>query len=441
MEGNNLKNRYSRTQRRKRKYIKIICFVFLCLFILIIILIAILIYVVKIKGKDESEIIINNTMDLPYTFEEKIESESAEEVLQNDDENGVFAKDTDVLPVDETIIEKDPEMYLYQDMLYDMKILLAKYSDLINIEDMGTTQDNREIWLFRIGSADASNKILIHGGIHGREYITCQLVMKQMVRFLELYRNNDTYKGYTYDELMDDTAIYVIPMVNPDGMSISQLGIEGIQTDSVYLNLGEIAAMDGRNLTDSSYLASWKANARGVDLNRNFDALWEEYEGVGQASSDHYKGTCIGSEVESRILIKLTVQEMFSRTISYHSQGSVVYWYFKQDEPLYSATYSFARRIGEITGYTLDNDYQNLDPAGFKDWCICKMDIPSLTIEVGTGASPVPVSQFDDIWVRNQYVFQETLLDLRENPYKPRDDSMSLISYNDKIGYALSYYL
>lgn len=271
--------------------------------------------------------------------------------------------------------------------------------------------DGRELYHFIIGKLDAENQIFISAGIHAREYITCQLVMKQTVTFLQKLVKNDTYGSQTYQQLMENSAVHVVPMINPDGVSISQLGLEGIQNVSVLEHVKDIAQMDGASL-EGSYLVRWKSNANGVDLNRNFDALWESYhDNKGHPSSDHYKGTNPGSEIESAALIQLTEEEKFSRIVTYHSQGSVIYWYFGQSGELLDTTKAFAERIAASTGYYTDANYENLDPAGYKDWAIDHCGIPSITIEVGRDTSPVPMEQFEEIWLRNESVWEETLLD------------------------------
>ena len=60
----------------------------------------------------------------------------------------------------------------------------------------------------------------------------------------------------------------------------------------------------------------------------------------------------------------------------------------------------------------MDSDYKKLDPAGYKDWAISAMKIPSLTVEVGTGGTPVAAEQFSVIWEQNREVLLETLYDL-----------------------------
>jgi g-D-glutamyl-meso-diaminopimelate peptidase len=312
------------------------------------------------------------------------------------------------------IIMNDPEQYTYEDLQTDAAVLEEVYPGLIVVDSLGQTLDGRELYHFVIGEEEAPKKIFINGGIHAREYMTSQLVMKQTVSFLHHMKNGDTYKEQSYDSLLKDCCIHVAAMVNPDGISISQSGMAGIRTEQVKTKVEGIAQLDGQSL-EHAYLTGWKANANGVDLNRNFDALWEEYaDPAGHPSSDHYKGTAPGSEPESRALIELTQKEQFIRTISYHTQGNVIYWYFAQEGDLYQKTESFGKRISQLTGYPMDADYEKLDPAGYKDWAISKQAIPSLTIEVGSETSPVPSWQFSGIWDCNEFVWEETLLDVLE---------------------------
>lgn len=301
------------------------------------------------------------------------------------------------------------EMYTYSNLEMDAKLLLQAFSDLVTMDSLGTTADGRSIYHFLAGNPDAKTKIFINGGIHGREYMTCQLVMKQLINYLQHIKMQEIYGDTSYLEMWESCAVHVVPMINPDGVTISQYGLSGLKSEAVRANVEAIAQREG-GFGDAYYYKRWKANANGVDLNRNFDALWEQYDDqVGQPSADHYKGTYPGCEVEASSLINLTEQESFDMTISYHTQGSVVYWYFGQEGALYNDTKEAAELVASLTGYPTDANYEYLDPAGFKDWCIDKKGIPGLTIEIGTETSPVPPEQFDDIFSRNQYVWEELI--------------------------------
>ena len=314
---------------------------------------------------------------------------------------------------EQLIILQNPAMYTYDNMQKDLELLPLLYGDYVTVDSLGQTADDRQLYHIIIGNSASEHKIFINGSIHGREYMTTQLVMKQTVTFLQHVSAGDSYEGYSYKSLLENTAIHVVPMVNPDGVSISQFGLSGLLREASRQKVKEIASLDG-SAAEGYYLTRWKANANGVDLNRNFDALWESYEGSGHPSSDHYKGASIGCETESAALIALTQQEMFDRTISYHTQGSVIYWYFGQTGALYDETLDFANCISDATGYPADANYEYLDPAGYKDWGICKLEIVGLTVEIGRETSPVPAAQFSDIWERNRYVWEETILNVKQ---------------------------
>ena len=110
----------------------------------------------------------------------------------------------------------------------------------------------------------------------------------------------------------------------------------------------------------------------------------------------------------------MTEKYPFKRTISYHTQGEVIYWYFGQEGEFRTQTEEFAKLISSETGYVLDENYTALDPAGYKDWALDKLNIPSVTIEVGKGVNPVEHSQIDSIWEKNQNVWYAALYNIRQ---------------------------
>lgn len=307
------------------------------------------------------------------------------------------------------IASTNVEAYSYADLQTDIRSLESSYPDLVTVRVLGRTVDGRELYDLVIGDdVAAAKKVLFTAGIHAREYRTPQIVMCQAADLCAALLAGDTYNGRPYSQLMQGVSVHVVPMVNPDGIALAQFGLDGLSTEAAKAAVTGIASLDGTSPT-ASYWRQWKANANGVDLNRNFDALWSQYEGTGHPSSGRYKGTAPGSEVEAAALIDLTREEGFDCTVSYHSHGEVIYWNFAQQGLLYDRTLSLAQAVQAVTGYALDENYQNLDPAGYKDWAISKMGIPSLTIEVGTGDSPVPLDQLQGILRRNEYVVEQVL--------------------------------
>lgn len=309
-----------------------------------------------------------------------------------------------------------PSAYSYVNMAEDITRLVERYPQWVRKDCIGQTIDGRNIYHLVIGSPNASDHVLVFASIHAREYITAQLVMKQTEAFLEeLTSGQGYYNGKTYQQLLENTAIHVVPMLNPDGVALSQFGLEGIKKSSTRQGIYRIYEMDGA-VELEPYLRKWKSNAEGVDINRNFDALWEQYDDhLGHPSADHFKGNAIGDTMEAHSLILLTEKYQFRRTISYHAQGEVIYWYFSRKNELLKESKEFAEAISNVTGYPLDGNYEQLDPAGYKDWAIMKKAIPSLTIEVGRGEVPLDVQQLQGIYERNRDVWAATLDTLIKN--------------------------
>ena len=147
--------------------------------------------------------------------------------------------------------------YNYKDMQADLKAFVKKYPEIVSLESLGKTADKRKIYCLRMGNPDAKKQILVQAGIHGREWLNCQVLMKMLERYLSSYETGK-YKKRTYAELFDEVAVYAIPMVNPDGVTISQYGPEKIRNKKLCKKIKKMKRQGG--------YGRWKANARGVDL-------------------------------------------------------------------------------------------------------------------------------------------------------------------------------
>jgi len=327
-----------------------------------------------------------------YTEEEIITEEETTEAIP-------------VIPDDpNNIIDLSTTLYTYSQMAEDLAYLESCYPHYMDIEVAGTTADNRDIYTVYLGNRDADRQIFICAATHGREYMTTQLVMKQLEYYCAHYEDGIYNNSIPYSDIFENTCFVVVPMVNPDGVSISQLGEEAIRRQDLKDQLRAIYDSDivGQftDLDYATYLSRWKANGAGVDLNRNYSPGWDTINERPVPSSSHFKGNEPGSEAEAQTLMNL-VNSLSNPllAISYHSYGNLVYWQYGQAEPLWTENSNLATHISNHTGYTLAG-YSN--EAGFSNWCVIEKGIPSVTVETGSVPTPLPLDQFDPIWNVNR---------------------------------------
>ncbi|MGN1417189.1 MAG: M14 family zinc carboxypeptidase, partial [Oscillospiraceae bacterium] len=233
--------------------------------------------------------------------------------------------------------------------------------------------------------------------------------MEQLEYCLNGYYTEE-YNGVLFKELFDNYAVHIIPMLNPDGVTISQLGIDGINDEAIREALPEMYqnAVENGNTeyTEERYYQRWKANALGVDLNNNFDGRWEELKGAESPAGWSYKGEAPESEAESACITELIRGLSDPVTVvSYHATGSVMWWDYGQTGEFMDRCTRQAELISSLTGYPL-NPYTESSAGGLSDWIIAEYygEIVPETIEIGKGEAPMKMSEYPDIWKRNKDV-------------------------------------
>lgn len=292
------------------------------------------------------------------------------------------------------------QKYDYRQLKNDISLLSQKYPDKITVSSIGFTGFEREIPLIILGNPSAGKRVLIHGAMHAREYITSQVIMLTLERYLRDY-DSLTYKGIKYSDILDQTAIYIVPMVNPDGVELVNNGIS-----SVPEGYKDIVMDINNGRTDFS---QWKANGLGVDLNNNYGIKGSIDGGsyAVSASPMGYPGSEAFSEPETAALADLTSEMDFLSTASYHTKGKIIYWYFGQTGEAETRDKAYAQELAALTGYSLvsKNGSQSDNLAmGYKDWYVQAFERPGFTIECGSGSHPLPVSQLNSIYQAVKYV-------------------------------------
>jgi g-D-glutamyl-meso-diaminopimelate peptidase len=197
-------------------------------------------------------------------------------------------------------------------------------------------------------------------------------------------------------------------MLNPDGVN---LVINGLESDNP-VSSRLISMNDG-----SADFSRWQANARGVDLNHNYDAdfdLLRELEiksGITEPCATRYGGEYPESEPETSALASFIRSEPDIAVLTaLHTQGEEIYWRYKNIVP--PRAKMLAHLIERITGYKLDYPNEAIASyGGCKDWFISEFNKPGFTIECGKGINPLPLTDFVQIYA----TLEEALVSLAVN--------------------------
>ena len=274
--------------------------------------------------------------------------------------------------------------------------LRARYP-FITSTSCGTSVLGRKLRLLRLGTGDA--EAFFNAAHHANEWITTPVLLKFIEQLAAAYASGENIYGYDARELLRRATLYAAPMVNPDGVDLVTGAISA--GDGAY----ESAARIAKSYPSIPFPSGWKANIAGTDLNLNYPAGWENAKEIKYAQGfvspapRDFVGASALSAPESRAVRELTLAHAFSLTLSYHSQGEIIYWKYLDYLPPMS--FDIGRRMSAASGYSLDETPYASGFAGYKDWFIQEYDRPGYTIEVGRGTSPLPLSQFDRIYRDN----------------------------------------
>ena len=280
-------------------------------------------------------------------------------------------------------------------LLYCIRGLRARYPYLY-ADSIGDSVLGTPLYLLHIGAGE--NRVFYNGAHHANEWITAPLLMKYIERYAYAYMEDRPVGNILASELYRKTVLSVVPMVNPDGVNL----VTG------ELAAGSKAYFDALTMNGSAegFPQNWKANIHGVDLNLQYPAGWDKAreikfaQGFTKPGPRDYVGPEPLSEPETRAVYAFTRKNDFTLTLSYHTQGEVIYWKYLDFEPAGS------RRIGlefsRLSGYSLELTPAESAYAGYKDWFIQAYDRPGYTIEAGSGVNPLPLDQLPKIYAENE---------------------------------------
>jgi len=192
------------------------------------------------------------------------------------------------------------------------------YSDLADLDTIGYSLEGNPIWAIKISDNvhvdEDEPEIMINGLIHAREPIGIEIIVYLMDYLLGNY-NSDPEVA----QLVDNTEIYLVPIINPDGYLYNEM------TNPFG---GGMWRKNRRDNGDGSF---------GIDLNRNwgYNWAWDDITSSPRPETQTYRGTAPFSEPETQVMRDWINTRDFAVAINYHSYGriSIAAWGFNGGIP------------------------------------------------------------------------------------------------------------
>ena len=259
---------------------------------------------------------------------------------------------------------------------------LARQYPCLDVSVIGESHKGRPLYALTLGCGPVS--YMYNAAHHANEWITAVILTKLVE---DLAREvNPAWLSWAQGREPENklqspwyqrVTLHMVPMVNPDGVDMVIKGA-----------------------------SDWKANAVGVDLNSNYPAGWElakahKYaRGYATPGARDYVGPYPLSEPESLAMAAYTKLCNPALTLSFHTQGEVIYWRYRDYMPDGAA--DLATQLSQASGYELEDVPDESSHGGYRDWFIESFNRPGFTIECGLGESPLPLSDFDEIYKKTR---------------------------------------
>ncbi|MHA2357437.1 MAG: M14 family zinc carboxypeptidase [Candidatus Heimdallarchaeaceae archaeon] len=288
----------------------------------------------------------------------------------------------------------------YTELTEKLVSLNATFPSMVDLFSIGQTYLGNEIWCVKITdemTTTAKMEYYIVGLHHARELISVENSLYFIDKLIF-----DAQQG-NYTNLLSTTEIYVIPMLNPDGLSIihwfpeQRKNLRSIDDDEdgsiedelervYYWNISTNTS-DVREIDLDLDLEIGEDRPGGVDLNRNYAAFWNVSGGSSEDKHDDvFRGEYPLSENETLAIQEFMDKHFFNFAVSLHSgiEAIITPWGYNLSLPINDEA-EFQALIDElklITGFPAWNETGGYQVSGgWDDFCYLYYDIMSFTIE------------------------------------------------------------
>ncbi len=266
---------------------------------------------------------------------------------------------------------------------------------------MGESILGRSIPLITFGHGQ--KEVLYVGAHHGMESLSSVLLCKLIWELSLLSSQNGKSYGKDISEMSERYTIYIIPMLNPDGV---EYALHGISRENPLYD--RLIKMNG-GCDDFSH---WQANARGVDLNHNYNhqfdrhKAWEAENGLEEGAPGLCAGPFPESEPEVAHLCNFVrFHPRLRGILTLHTRGEQIF--FRPNEKNKHRMTLLACQMSRMCGYRAETAEGTASHGGLADWCGEILGIPAFTLECGKGNNPQSQEDWPAVYIRlRELLFQ-----------------------------------
>lgn len=313
---------------------------------------------------------------------------------------------------------EDSGYYTYAEMEAELDAAVADHPAIVRKLSIGRSYHGREIWAAKVSDQVAVDEnepeVLFDALHHAREHLTPEMALSVLELLTDNYATGGSL-GARVTELVDSREIWIVFMVNPDGLAY--------------------------DLGGSPY-RGWRKNrqpnqgstAVGIDPNRNYGYRWGCCNGSSPSPSSYtYRGpgpwtapetVAIRDFVNSRVV---DGRQQLRLGITFHAAGEEILWpygYTTADVPAdmtsldHSAIVAMARAMAATNGYTpMQASSLYINDGNQKDWMYGAHRIFHYTFELYPAGGGGSVERFyppDEVIERETTRNHEAVLYLLE---------------------------
>ena len=197
-------------------------------------------------------------------------------------------------------------------------------------EVLATTAFQRSIRTLVIGKGP--RKVIFSAAHHANEWITALVLLKYAEDLAQAIEEDGEIFGRKARAIADAVTIYMVPMVDPDGVD---LVVGAIEPGEIQYDLAKRLAQDYPTIP---FPNGWKANLLGVDLNLQYPAGWlmareiKFSQGYVRPGPRDYVGRAPLNQFETQALAGYTEYIDPELVLAYNAKGKEIYWKFRDIE-------------------------------------------------------------------------------------------------------------